>query len=798
MRRSDSSVKAERLAEASACAQPRAQVSAKIDRVWQRISRHFGRHYLIIDRYDPQRETLEAVYPCGEISLLPGHTRGRDESERVALTCVREWRALFAGRRAEGIPALDAAEIADAVRRNGSAVYVPMLLGDEVIGSLSVHSRRNSVLDDGQLDQLRVLADFAASAIDNVRLEAQLRHLQTTRPDDILALDEIGRELTATLDAEAAMTRVHRRVAAVLDAHVFSIGTFDPELGVIRRDYAIEGGVRLPPIQYTLDEVNRPAVCCVRERRELMFDSIEQQRDAFKTIPTPKAGAAMKSVVYLPLLIEGRVTGFLSVQSPTAAAYSARQKEFLRVLASYTAIALSNAQAYRRLDQRVNERTADILNLVKIGRQLTSTLDISEAMEGVYQHVSARLDAHVFGIAIYDARAQRVFEPYVREAGILDQGLSFDLSEIDRPAVWCVRQRREMIVRQHEELLQFVQVDLPPKSGGVMESVIYLPLLLGEHIVGCLTVQSPQRNAYSDAQIEFLRVLASYTAIALSNARAYSELDAMVAERTRALSAALEELKITQRNLVEREKMAALGGLVAGVAHEINTPVGVALTAASHLDSMSEQVRHQLNEGRLTRQGLSGFVADLSEGSRLIMASLERAGHLVASFKQVAVDQSSEQRRQINLAQSLEEILLSLRPTFSRGPYQVELNCDPEVLLDTFPGALFQIVSNLVGNSLLHGFPDDRSGHIEIDVREAGASVELRYIDDGVGMTEDVAARAFEPFFTTRRGRGSGLGLHLVYNLVTQLLGGRIELVQCKRGLEFLITLPRQAPEQHC
>ena len=329
------------------------------------------------------------------------------------------------------------------------------------------------------------------------------------------------------------------------------------------------------------------------------------------------------------------------MQSAKRNAYSPRQKEFLRVLASYTAIALSNARAYQRLDQRVKERTADILNLVKIGRQLTSTLDVTEAMEGVYQHVRGHLDAHVFGIAIYEPRAQKVYEPYVREAGVLDEGLSFDLSEVSRPAVWCVRERREMIVRRHEELLNYVQHDLPPKSGGEMESVIYLPLMLGKHIVGCLTVQSPQKNAYSDEQIEFLRVLASYTAIALSNARAYSELDAMVAERTRALSAALEELKITQRNLVEREKMAALGGLVAGVAHEINTPVGIALTAVSHLDSLSQELKNQLAEGRLTRQGLSGFVDDLREGSRLILSSLERAGQLISSFKQVAVDQSN-------------------------------------------------------------------------------------------------------------------------------------------------------------
>ncbi|MBD8526366.1 sensor histidine kinase [Pseudomarimonas arenosa] len=286
-------------------------------------------------------------------------------------------------------------------------------------------------------------------------------------------------------------------------------------------------------------------------------------------------------------------------------------------------------------------------------------------------------------------------------------------------------------------------------------------------------------------------------------ARLNETLEQRVQERTEALSQAklraeqaLQDLRNTQHDLLAAEKMAALGQLVAGVSHEINTPIGIALTAASHLQSTCLTLQQKADGETLSRREFLHWRHAIEEGMRLILGSLQRANELIASFKQVAVDQSSDGRREFELHTLLHEAALSLRPLFKRTGITLELNCEAGIQIDGFPGALFQILSNCVNNSLLHGFAGRDIGHVVIQARQYSDDIELRYQDDGVGMSAEVSEHAFEPFFTTRRGRGgSGLGLHIVFNLVTQLLGGSIELDSSPgNGVILSMRFPRKAP----
>jgi len=287
-------------------------------------------------------------------------------------------------------------------------------------------------------------------------------------------------------------------------------------------------------------------------------------------------------------------------------------------------------------------------------------------------------------------------------------------------------------------------------------------------------------------------------------ARRALELQSLVERRTGELSLskqraeqALSELQGAQRQLVAAEKMASLGQLVAGVAHEINTPIGIAVTAASHLEDATRDCRGKLDENRLTRNDLRQWQDTVDEATRLIQGSLQRAHELVGSFKRVAVDQSSEQRRRFELAEFLHEVQFALQPSYRRTGHTLEVDCPSGIVLDTFPGALFQILTNFVTNSLLHAFAERKGGGtMRISASRVGDTVVLRYRDDGIGMPAEVAARAFDPFFTTRRGSGgSGLGLHLVYNLATQLLGGTVELHSSPgNGSEFELRIPLEAP----
>ena len=258
------------------------------------------------------------------------------------------------------------------------------------------------------------------------------------------------------------------------------------------------------------------------------------------------------------------------------------------------------------------------------------------------------------------------------------------------------------------------------------------------------------------------------------------------------LSQALENLKATQAQLVEAEKMAALGGLVAGVAHEINTPVGVDVTAASLLEEKTSAFRDLYQVGQMKRSDLEKYLDLASQSSTMILNNLHRAAELIQSFKQVAVDQSSEERRPFAVKAYLDEILLSLHPKLKRTQLALEIHADDHLTLDSYPGVFAQIVTNLVMNSLIHAYEPGEPGRLVFDLKKENGRLIFEYADDGRGIAKKHLGKIFDPFFTTKRGQGgSGLGLHIIYNLVTQKLGGTIHCEsEVGVGTKFVIEVP--------
>ena len=260
------------------------------------------------------------------------------------------------------------------------------------------------------------------------------------------------------------------------------------------------------------------------------------------------------------------------------------------------------------------------------------------------------------------------------------------------------------------------------------------------------------------------------------------------------LENSLRHLELTRKELVESEKMAALGGLVAGVAHEINTPIGIAVTAASYLQQQTDEVRRKFAAGVLSRKETEEYLAQAAQSSKLLLSNADRAAKLIQGFKQVAVDQSTDEHRRFDLHDYMEETLTTLRPAFKGSQHTITLNCAAGIEVDGFPGPLAQVLANLIMNSLLHGFRHRHRGHILVEAEAVDDSVvEIRYSDDGQGIPRPLRHKVFEPFFTTRRDAGgSGLGLHVVYNIVTHKLKGTIELDDdSSQGATFLIRIPR-------
>lgn len=260
---------------------------------------------------------------------------------------------------------------------------------------------------------------------------------------------------------------------------------------------------------------------------------------------------------------------------------------------------------------------------------------------------------------------------------------------------------------------------------------------------------------------------------------------------------AVHDLREAQDQLVEREKMAALGGLVAGVAHEINTPIGVALTAASFIAERTTDMLTRMRDGRLKRSEFEQTGAQIAESCTHLMTNIDRAATLIQSFKQVAADQTSGDRRRFRVLAYLGAVVASLDPRLRAQNVRVRLDGPEEVEIDTFPGALSQVVTNLMMNSLMHALDRQTGGTIEIRVQEPEPGLlQIEVTDNGSGMPAEVLQRIFEPFFTTRRGRGgTGLGLHIVHNLVTNTLGGRISVTSAPgAGTTFRVRLPAEAP----
>jgi len=252
------------------------------------------------------------------------------------------------------------------------------------------------------------------------------------------------------------------------------------------------------------------------------------------------------------------------------------------------------------------------------------------------------------------------------------------------------------------------------------------------------------------------------------------------------------ELQSMQSQLVESEKMASLGGLVAGISHEINTPLGVAKTSASHVEDELKKMTNSFSEGTLTKSSMEDFINQFSDGLHLLTANLNRASELMTSFKQVSADQSHDEMRTINLKEYLEETIYTLKPNLRRYQVAVLLDCEDNILIDTFPGAFSQITTNLIMNSLNHAYAPEDPGSINITVTQANDLVLLTYNDDGKGMEESVLKKVFEPFFTTKRGNGgTGLGMHIIYNLVTMKLQGTIDVSSVVgQGSTFKLILP--------
>jgi predicted ATPase/signal transduction histidine kinase len=449
-----------------------------------------------------------------------------------------------------------------------------------------------------------------------------------------------------------------------------------------------------------------------------------------------------------------------------------------------------------------SESRVDLDTVIKASQTLSGEIQLERLLAKLMRLLIANAGAqkgvlllHQDGRLVVRAQAQDdVFE-------VLQQVPAEDARNISLAIVHYVRRTRHKVVlgdataESQFNSEPYIAMNRP-------KSVLCIPLQKQSELIGILYLENNLAvDAFTAGHAELLEMLSTQIAISLENAGLVTELEQKITLRTQALSLknaelsdTLDTLKRAQKQLVESEKLASLGQLVAGVAHEINTPVGVGVTGASTLADETAKIESLYRSGDMKRSDLERYVQHAGTISRLLLSNMERAATLTQSFKEVAIDQTSQERRAFRLDEYIREVLLNLNPILRKTEHSVEIDCPDSIIVDSYPGALSQILTNFVMNALLHAFEDGQPGTMRIMVRQPDdATVELRFSDNGKGIAEEHLPKIFDPFFTTKRGHGgSGLGLSIIHNLASGALMGSIAVESAPgAGTTFTLVFPR-------
>ena len=625
-------------------------------------------------------------------------------------------------------------------------------------------------------------------------------------------------------DMSVVVRGIHEIVGTLMYAENFYIVLYNAERDTLRFLYFADvedTRPRDPRLEVPMQSrANSLTWYLIRGGKPLMGD-VDQ---LLAQIPGPLAAFGPDSFDWLgvPMLRDGRVHGAIVVQSyEERIGFTVDDRTLLEFVGSHILTALERKQDKDDLEQRVYERTIELANanqvlqleivvrqraellqaaLFQIAQLATADISQDEFYLRVHTVVGELMDAKNFFIALLSDDGSKLDFPYYvdeHQRSQRSRPLGRGLSE------YVIRHRKPLRGMQSDIVVLSERGEVVLQEAGT-PSVCWMgvPLFVADQVIGLIVVQRyDDAVVYGPADQELLSFVASQVANSLQRRHsaealkiAYAQLEQRVQERTRDLTATLHQLRDTQGELVRHEKLASLGGLVAGIAHEINTPLGICVTATTHLQGELSDWRAWHDAGTFDAEKIDAMLGDLDVALQILHSNIRRGAELVRSFKQIAVDQSSGQRRTFDLAEYLDEIVLALKPKLKPAACTVQLECRHGICMDSFPGALSQVVTNLIMNSLLHAFDGRSNGTITVHADDDGEDVVLHVSDDGIGMGDTDLKRFFDPFFTTKRGSGgTGLGAHIVFNQVTSVLGGTIRASSTPgEGLHVKMRFPRE------
>jgi signal transduction histidine kinase len=644
-------------------------------------------------------------------------------------------------------------------------------------------------------------------------MESRLSRLEAVQS----MLLEIGQKSSTCTDIAEFLQAVHSALGRIMYAANFyvALSDMDGKPNAVRFVYFVDERDEAPGRGelVTLASPDQSPTAWVILNRQPLIMTAEEHHTHDVDGNTWGWGTTAEHWMGYPLLDQNhQALGAIVIQSyDTEHTFSEEDKALFSLIANYVSSALQGLQSMDRLERAVHERTAALefevaersraeslqRALYEIASLSAGAWDTDTIWGQLHEAISEVVTARNFLIALYQPSSNEITIPYFVDEKDTDAPVKRFEYGIGMSS-YILKQRKPCLLDRdsYRELLEQGEID-HPLGNEEIASWMGAPMMLNDYAYGVLIVQSYDDSViYGQSDLDILAFMANHVAVAISrlqNERAIRLAKETLEEQNVSLNKALHQLQEAQSELVRQEKLASLGRLVAGVAHEINTPLGICVTATSHLVQELKLTREDLAAGTLDEEGLNQFFDIIDQSLRIMTTNTQRAAALVRSFKQVAVDQSSDSVRSFNLRKYLDEVLLSLQPKLKGKPITVEVDVPPDIHMESFPGAVSQIVTNMVVNSLVHGYGDGQDGAIKIKGRLDGDHVLLDYSDDGIGMDQTTLAQLFDPFFTTKRGSGgSGLGAHILYNLVTGALGGTVKVVSAPgMGLHYSLKFPR-------
>ncbi|MGZ4053820.1 MAG: GAF domain-containing protein [Bacteroidia bacterium] len=457
-----------------------------------------------------------------------------------------------------------------------SIIYLPLKVSDKKIGVITVQSFNKNAFNEYQVNLVKNLAVYCAIAIENATIYEQLEERVIDRTKEVIQqkeaiekaqentrlLNVIGQQIISTISFESIFDKLHENVSQLMNADCFSIRIYNEEKQEINYKYSFEKGKLMTPITVSMDNIDNYSVWCVKNKKEIFInDNVNEYHKYTSKIVVPR-GEMPSSLLFCPMSIGERITGVITVQSFQKNAYVPSHMDVLRTLGTYTAIALENANLVEHLEEKVKERTSEVVKqkeqveksfrntelIGEIGKEITSTLSVDEIISKVYQKINSLMDATIFGIGVYRSEKEDLYFSGAIEKGKKLDSFSFDLKD-EKTATQCFKQCKEFIINDWEnEFHKYVAKTYDAVQGEMPESMIYMPLISKGKAIGVITVQSFEKHIYNDYHVDILRSLSVYVGSAIENANLYKGLEERVNERTKEVIKQKEEIERSHEN----------------------------------------------------------------------------------------------------------------------------------------------------------------------------------------------------------------------------------------------------------